>query len=80
MLPFKKGPFYLAQETGAPCVPVSIWGTEGMMSKGSMRIRPGTAHVTFHAPIHPADYPTREELMEKVRTAIASGLPEWMHT
>ena len=35
MLPFKKGPFYLAKETGAPCIPVSIWGTETMMSKGS---------------------------------------------
>lgn len=78
MLPFKKGPFYLAMETGAPCVPVSIWGTEQMMSKGSMRIRPGTAHVTFHAPLSPNDYETREDLMAAVRAAIASGLPEWM--
>jgi 1-acyl-sn-glycerol-3-phosphate acyltransferase len=78
LLPFKKGPFYLAMETGAPCVPVSIWGTEKMMSKGSMRIRPGTAHVTFHAPIHPGDFATREDLMAAVRVAIASGLPEWM--
>jgi 1-acyl-sn-glycerol-3-phosphate acyltransferase len=80
MLPFKKGPFYLAQETGAPCIPVSIWGTETMMSKGSMRIRPGIAHVTFHPPIFPADYASREDLMAAVRTAIASGLPEWMRT
>ena len=27
LLPFKKGPFYLAKETGAPCIPVSIYGT-----------------------------------------------------
>jgi 1-acyl-sn-glycerol-3-phosphate acyltransferase len=80
MLPFKKGPFYLAQETGAPCIPVSIWGTETMMSKGSMRIRPGIAHVTFHPPIFPADYASRGDLMAAVRTAIASGLPEWMRT
>ena len=26
LLPFKKGPFYLAMEAGAPCVPVSISG------------------------------------------------------
>ena len=78
MLPFKKGPFYLAMETGAPCVPVSIWGTETMMSKGSIRIHPGTAHVIFHAPIRPADFETREDLMAAVRDAIASGLPEWM--
>ena len=80
LLPFKKGPFYLAKETGALCIPVSIWGTEKMMSKGSMRIDPGTAHVTFHAPINPGDYGTREDLMLAVRDAIASGLPEWMRT
>jgi 1-acyl-sn-glycerol-3-phosphate acyltransferase len=80
MLPFKKGPFYLAMETGAPCIPVSLWGTESMMAKGSMRIHPGTAHVVFHAPVFPADYSTREELMAAVRASIASGLPEWMRT
>lgn len=80
MLPFKKGPFYLAKETGAPCVPVSIWGTEKMMSKGSVRIHPGTAHVIFHAPLNPDDFETREDLMAAVRAAIASGLPEWMRT
>ena len=78
MLPFKKGPFYLAMAAGAPCIPVSIWGTETMMAKGSVRIKPGTAHITFHAPVFPGDYETREELMAAVRAAIASGLPEWM--
>lgn len=78
MLPFKKGPFYLAKETGAPCVPVSIWGTETMMRKGSVRIRPGTAYVRFHRSLNPEDYETREDLMIAVRAAIASGLPEWM--
>lgn len=78
LLPFKKGPFYLAKETGAPCIPVSIHGTESMMAKGSMKIKPGTAHIEFHAPIYPDNFATREELLEAVRAAIASGLPEWM--
>jgi 1-acyl-sn-glycerol-3-phosphate acyltransferase len=78
LLPFKKGPFYLAMETGAPCIPVSIYGTETMMAKGSLRIRPGTAHIVFHAPIYPSGFATREDLLEAVRAAIASGLPEWM--
>ena len=78
MLPFKKGPFYLAMEAGAPCVPVSIHGTETMMGKGSMRVRPSTAYITFHEPLDPGKFGTREELMEAVRAAIASGLPEWM--
>ena len=78
MLPFKKGTFYLAMQTGAPCIPVSIYGTETLMSKGSFGIKPGTAHIIFHAPLYPADFATREELLEAVRSAIASGLPEWM--
>jgi hypothetical protein len=28
--------------------------------------------------VNPADYSTREELLEAVRASIASGLPEWM--
>jgi 1-acyl-sn-glycerol-3-phosphate acyltransferase len=78
MLPFKKGPFYLAMQTGAPCIPISIYGTETMMAKGSQRISPGTAHIVFHAPIYPINFSTREELQAAVRTAIASGLPVWM--
>jgi|SRR5579863_1671013 len=78
MLPFKKGPFYLATETAAPCIPVSIHGTESMMAKGSLRIRPGIAHIVFHAPLYPADFADRNALMAAVRESIASGLPEWM--
>jgi 1-acyl-sn-glycerol-3-phosphate acyltransferase len=78
LLPFKKGPFYLAMETGAPCVPVSISGTEALMRKGSMKIYPGTVRIVFHPPIDPHQFESRDELMLAVRSAIASGLPEWM--
>lgn len=78
LLPFKKGPFYLAMETGTPIVPISIWGTESMMKKGSMQITPGTAHVEFHSPLWPREYATREQLLTAVRQSIASSLPEWM--
>jgi 1-acyl-sn-glycerol-3-phosphate acyltransferase len=78
MLPFKKGPFFLAMASGAPVVPVSIHGTEKILRKGSLRMHPGIAYVVFHPPIDPAGFATREELMEAVRAAIASGLPEWM--
>ncbi|MFZ1085525.1 MAG: lysophospholipid acyltransferase family protein [Terracidiphilus sp.] len=80
LLPFKKGPFYLAMSSGAPCIPVSIFGTESIQGKGSLRIKPGTVHVIFHAPLDPAEFATREDLMRKVRSAIASGLPEWMQS
>lgn len=78
MLPFKKGPFYLAMETGAPCVPVSIHGTESMMAKGSVRVHPGTAHIVFHQPLDPKQFAGRDELMAAMREQIASGLPAWM--
>lgn len=76
--PFKKGPFYLAMHSGAPIIPISIYGTESMMKKGSLKIAPGTAHVVFHAPISPRDFSNMDELIAAVRAAIASGLPEWM--
>jgi 1-acyl-sn-glycerol-3-phosphate acyltransferase len=78
MLPFKKGAFYLAKDSGAPCIPISIYGTEKIIPWGSKRIHPGVAHIVFHPPIDPADYATRDDLSEAVRAAIASGLPEWM--
>jgi len=78
LLPFKKGPFYLAKDSGALCIPVSIFGTEQILPRGSKRIYPGTAHIVFHPPLDPANYTTRDDLSEAVRSAIASALPEWM--
>jgi 1-acyl-sn-glycerol-3-phosphate acyltransferase len=80
MLPFKKGPFFLALAAGAPCIPVSIYGTEKLLRKGSFRMSRGDANVIFHPPIDPAAFSSREELMQAVREAIASGLPDWMRT
>jgi 1-acyl-sn-glycerol-3-phosphate acyltransferase len=78
LLPFKKGAFFLAMESGAPVIPISIWGSEQMMTKGSLQIKPGTAHLIFHPPIDPQQFATREQLIVAVRAAIASGLPQWM--
>ena len=76
LMPFKKGPFHLAAETGFPIVPVTILGTEKMMPKGSMIVKPGTATLVFHSPIHSTQFASREELMQAVRNAINSALPE----
>ncbi len=74
LLPFKKGPFFLAMESGAPVVPVSIAGATRMLPKGSTKLQSGTITVTFHAPLDPADYADKEALMEAVRSAIEAGL------
>jgi len=75
LLPFKKGPFYLAEETGVPIVPVTIVGTHYVMPKGRFAIKPGDVKVIFHDPIEPADFGDRDCLMEKVRRLIDGGLP-----
>jgi 1-acyl-sn-glycerol-3-phosphate acyltransferase len=75
LLPFKKGPFYLAQECNVPVVPITISGTEEVMPKARSAIRPGMVTVQFHDPIEPADFGERDCLMAKVRAAINSGLP-----
>jgi 1-acyl-sn-glycerol-3-phosphate acyltransferase len=72
---FKKGPFFLAMQTGATIVPVAISGTETMMGKGSSVITPGVATIEMLAPIDPKDYATREQLMGAVKAAIAAALP-----
>jgi 1-acyl-sn-glycerol-3-phosphate acyltransferase len=76
LLPFKKGPFYLAVECGVPVIPVTIVGTHCVMPKGRFAIKRGLVKVIFHPPIEPQDFGDRDRLQEKVRAAIESGLPE----
>ena len=75
LMPFKKGPFHLAAETGFPIVPVTILGTYEMMPKGASLIKGGTATLVFHPPIDPKQFASREDLVEAVRDAINSALP-----
>jgi 1-acyl-sn-glycerol-3-phosphate acyltransferase len=75
---FKRGPFYMAMETGAPIVPVVISGTQKMMRKHSAAITPGVAKVEMLPAIDPAKYATRDELMQAVRAAMTATLPEEM--
>src|SRR5580698_2323973 len=75
LLPFKKGPFYLAMECGVPVVPITIIGTHYVMPKRRFGIKPGIVTVVFHQPIEPKDFGNRDCLMAKVRKVIDSGLP-----
>jgi 1-acyl-sn-glycerol-3-phosphate acyltransferase len=76
LLPFRRGGFFLALETGVPIVPVSIKGTYELMPRGKWLVRKGRVRIVFHEPV-PVTGLTVEtipELMEKVRTAVSSGL------
>ncbi len=76
LLPFKKGAFFLAAETGAPIVPMIITGTAQMMRKGSLKLFPGQAVVRFLPALRPANYASREQLMEAVRLEMQAALAE----
>lgn len=78
MLPFKKGPFYLAMESGCAIAPVTILGTDEIWPKGKFLMQPkkAAAQLVFHPPISPQDCEDRDALIAAVREAIASALPE----
>ena len=67
LLPFRKGAFFLAADTGAPIVPVVIHGTATMMPRDTLKMTPGEAVVQFLPPRRPADFGSREDLMAAVR-------------
>jgi 1-acyl-sn-glycerol-3-phosphate acyltransferase len=73
--PFRRGGFFLALESGAPIVPVTIRGTRELMPKGQWFARRGTVRVSFHEPVPVTGHTpeTMGGLMEKVRAAIAAG-------
>jgi 1-acyl-sn-glycerol-3-phosphate acyltransferase len=77
LLPFKKGGFHLALDTGLPILPVAIVGSEKLMRKGSWYILPGSIHVRVRPVIETRDLDRSdiEGLLERVRSAIAAALP-----
>jgi 1-acyl-sn-glycerol-3-phosphate acyltransferase len=71
---FRRGGFFLALESGAPIVPVTIRGTFELMPKRQKYARRGSVRVAFHDPIPVTGYTieTMAGLMDEVREAILS--------
>ena len=74
LLPFRRGGFFLALETGTPIVPVTVKGTYELMPRGQKFVRKGPVQFAFHEPIPMTGYTTKTmpDLMERVRRAISS--------
>jgi len=76
LLPFKKGAFILAVETGVPILPVTINGAYKILPKKSLDLRPGHMTVTLGDPI-PTEGLTGQDvpaLIEKTREAVSKSL------
>jgi 1-acyl-sn-glycerol-3-phosphate acyltransferase len=76
--PFRRGGFFLAMESRAQIVPVSIKGTYDLMPRGTIFPRKGKVEVRFHAPVSVEEYDQNSMggLMDKVKGVIESGLTD----
>ena len=76
LLPFKKGPFMMALQTGVPILPVTTNGSFKMLPRGARIVRPGHVTVTIGDPIPTGGLDLNDllALMEKTRTAIEKHL------
>jgi len=61
-LPFKKGAFRIAIDTGLPLVPVVIEGTDLINRPNSKVFRPGTARVVICDPIETSGMTNKDDL------------------
>jgi 1-acyl-sn-glycerol-3-phosphate acyltransferase len=78
LLPFKKGGFHLAMDSGVDIVPVAIKGSREIMPRGATLIRAGTVSVEVGEPIPTAGltHGDRDALIAKVRGRVAEMLGE----
>ena len=72
MLPFKKGPFHMAINTGTPILPVGISGAFSCKPKNRWWIKPGLISMNIGSPIPSDIYSIKDigVLMNEVRRAI----------
>lgn len=78
LLPFKRGGFYVAVDTGFPILPISIQNAGAIYGKKQLLFRPGNIHVVIHPQVS-VEGRTRsdiDELVAEVRRAMLSGLPD----
>jgi 1-acyl-sn-glycerol-3-phosphate acyltransferase len=71
LLPFKKGAFALAMESGVPVVPLGIQGGAAVLPKGTWRVAPATYHLRVGTPLYPGDFANLELLRDASAEAVA---------
>lgn len=79
LLPFKKGAFHLALQTGSAIVPVAIKNTDYLMGKKTGVVNPGIMEIVLLPPIETKGKTVEKDLFDllmKTRGAIAEELGE----
>jgi 1-acyl-sn-glycerol-3-phosphate acyltransferase len=70
--PFRGGAAYLSSRTGRPVVPVHLAGTRRVLRRGATLPTRSTVHVTFGAPLWPADGESASRFASRIEAAVAA--------
>ena len=73
---FKMGAFHMARDLEVPLLPVTLWGTDKILTPDSMDLHPGTARLIIHPAISLEEVRSSspEALRDRSREIIASAL------
>jgi 1-acyl-sn-glycerol-3-phosphate acyltransferase len=66
MLPFKKGAFHMAVQTGAPIVPMALKNSDQLMGRGTGTAWPGTIEMVLFPPVDTGWVKSDEDLQQLV--------------
>ena len=76
IMPFKKGAFIFAMETGVPILPVTIKNSMDVLPSDTVDLTPGTVDIVVHRPVHVSAFHKEnlDPLIEQTRQTIASAI------
>jgi len=77
MLPFKKGAFRIAIDTGLPLLPVVLEGTERVLAPGSKVFRRGDVSVRILPPIDTSNMTNKDDLSQLMADVEADIATTW---
>ncbi len=71
---FKPAVFKLAVRNKVKVLPVSIWGTIFLVPKKSLLLNPTKVSMIIHPPLEPSEYPSEDELANRVEQIVRQGV------
>ena len=78
LLPFKKGASVMAIQTQVPVLPIAVAGTEEILPKNTVEIRPGVIGLAFGEPIDVAGVTMkdRDAFTKRIRSSVENLIGE----